>query len=117
MSLPLCRRDKGQGWRVGARKFAVQRAVGWKMGLFGLAIHLANPTEPKPDATDFATSPDSRAFIAGSSEGWAQAAIAAGIEPVAAQASATRVTAFYTGEVRGCKQNSITWLFNHDAPQ
>ena len=72
--------------------------VGWELGLMGLAIHVADPDEPMPDEAAFATSTEGRAFIAGSSEGWAQAAVAAGEEPGAARAAATRTTAFYTGE-------------------
>ena len=72
--------------------------VGWELGLMGLAIHIMYPDEPMPDETAFATSPEGRAFIAGSSEGWAQAAVAAGEEPGAARMSAARTTAFYTGE-------------------
>ena len=72
--------------------------VGWEMGLLGLAIHLAQPTVPKPGEAAFATSPDGKAFITGSSEAWGQAAVAAGTDPDAAQAAARRTTAFYTGE-------------------
>ena len=72
--------------------------VGWEMGFLGLAFHLAQPNEPKPDEMAFATSPDGKAFITGSSEGWAQAAIAAGTDPDTAHAAARRTTAFYTGE-------------------
>ena len=72
--------------------------VGWELGLMGLAIHLTQPAEPKPDEAAFATSPDGKAFIAGSSERWGQAAVAAGTEPDAARAAAKRTTAFYTGE-------------------
>ena len=72
--------------------------VGWELGLMGLALHLTQPTEPKPDEAAFATSPDGKSFIAGSSEGWGQAAVAAGTEPDAARAAARRTTAFYSGE-------------------
>ena len=72
--------------------------VGWELGLMGLAIHIAQPTEPMPDEMAFVTSPDGRAFIAGSSEMWAQAAVSDGAEPDAARAAARRTTAFYTGE-------------------
>ena len=72
--------------------------VGWELALMGLAIHIEQPTEPMPDEVDFATSPDGKAFIAGSSDMWAQAAIDAGAEPDAARAAARRTTAFYTGE-------------------
>ena len=73
--------------------------VGWELGLMGLAIHVTQPDEPIPDEAAFGASPDGRAFIAGSSEGWAQAAVAAGTEPDAADAAARRTTAFYTGEL------------------
>ena len=72
--------------------------VGWEMAFLGLALHVANPSAPKPDEEEFATSTEGRAFITGSSEGWAQAAIAAGTVPEVARAAAGRTTAFYTGE-------------------
>ena len=72
--------------------------VGWEMGLMGLAIHIAQPDEPMPDEAAFAASPEGKAFIAGSSQAWAQAAVAAGEDPLQAHAAAARTTAFYTGE-------------------
>ena len=72
--------------------------VGWELGLLGLALHLAQPAEPKPDEAAFATSREGKAFITGSSEGWGQAAVKAGADPDAARAAAKRTTAFYTGE-------------------
>ena len=72
--------------------------VGWETGLLGLAIHLAQPTVPKPDAAAFATSPDGKALITGSSEAWGQAAVAAGTDRNAAWSAAKRTTAVYTGE-------------------
>ena len=72
--------------------------VGWEMGLMGLAIHLEYPDDPMPDENTFATSPDGRAFIAGSSEAWGEAAITAGTGAETARAAARRTTAFYTGE-------------------
>lgn len=72
--------------------------VGWESALLVLAMHLANPAAPKPDEVAFAASADGRAFIAGSSAAWAEAAIAAGEEPGAARGAAARTTAFYTGE-------------------
>ncbi len=72
--------------------------VGWELALVGLAIHLAQPDEPKPDEAAFATSPDGKAFITGSSEAWGHAAVAAGTDPDAARAAVERTTAFYTGE-------------------
>lgn len=72
--------------------------VGWEMAFLGLALHLADPSAPKPEMEEFATSPEGRAFITGSSEGWAEAAIAAGTEAETARAAAGRTAAFYTGE-------------------
>ena len=72
--------------------------VGWELGLLGLAIHLAQPAAPVPDPAAFAVSPDGRAFISGSSEGWEQAAVAFGTDPAAARSRAGHTTAFYTGE-------------------
>ena len=72
--------------------------VGWEAGLLGLALHVAQPAEPKMDEIAFATSPDGKAFITGSSEAWGQAAVAAGADPDGARAAAKRTTAFYTGE-------------------
>ena len=72
--------------------------VGWEMGLLGLTIHVSEPDAPKVDEAAFAASRDGRAFIAGSSEGWARAAVAAGTDAETAAASARRTTAFYTGE-------------------
>ena len=72
--------------------------VGWDLGLLGLAIHLAQPTEPKPDEAAFAASPDGKAFINGSSELWGQAAVAVGTPPDVAHKAARRTTAFYTDE-------------------
>ncbi len=72
--------------------------VGWELALAGLALHLENPNEPKPDEMEFVTSPDGKAFIKGSSEAWGQAAILAGTDPGAATAAVRSTTAFYTGE-------------------
>ena len=72
--------------------------IGWELGLLSLDFHIAQPAAPKPDEAAFAASPDGKAIIAGSSEGWSQAAIAAGADPDAAHAAARRTTVFYTGE-------------------
>ena len=72
--------------------------VGWELGLVGLALHIAQPDDPMPDEAEFATSPEGRAFIKGSSDGWGRAATASGTESATARAAADRTTAFYTGE-------------------
>ena len=75
--------------------------VGWEAGLLGLAIHLAQPAATMPDPAAFAASKDGKAFLTGSSEGWEQAAVAAGTDPGLARSRARRTTAFYTGEGDG----------------
>lgn len=72
--------------------------VGWDLSLLGLARHLARPDDPKLDDEAFAASPEGRAFIAGSSEGWRDASIVSGTAADTARAAAGRTTAFYTGE-------------------
>ena len=72
--------------------------VGCELGLMGLAIHIVQPNEPKPDEAAFATSTDGKEFITGSSERWGHASVVAGTEPEAAGAAARRTTAFYTAE-------------------
>ncbi len=72
--------------------------VGWELGLVGLALHLAQPSEPKLDEAEFATSQDGKSFITGSSVGWLHAAVTFGTDPDAARAAALQTTAFYTGE-------------------
>ena len=72
--------------------------VGWEMGFLGLMFHLARPDDPMPDDTAFATSRDGRVFMAGSSEAWGDAAVAAGAQRDVARAAARQTTAFYTGE-------------------
>ena len=72
--------------------------VGWEMGLMGLAIHVEQPDASMPDEEAFAASPEGRAYIKGSSDGWAQAAIDAGDDEDSARGAAMRTAAFYTGE-------------------
>ena len=72
--------------------------VGWELGLMGLAAHLERPDEPQIDEAAFVASSEGRAVMAGSSEAWGRAAVAAGADPAVARAAAQRTTAFYTGE-------------------
>jgi uncharacterized protein YndB with AHSA1/START domain len=67
--------------------------IGWEMGLMGLAEHFLAPDGPPPRDV----LPDLSDYITASSEAWAGASIAAGTEPDAARAAATRCTAAYTG--------------------
>ena len=72
--------------------------VAWEMATLGLAFYVADPNVPDPDLMKFATSPDGIAFITGSSNKWAKAAINAGTDPQTAQNAADKTTAFYTGQ-------------------
>ena len=92
--------------------------VGWDASLLGLAIHVALPPEPGMGDTGFADplddldfaaagegvafggSLEGKAFIEGSSERWAQAAVENGTDPEVARAAARRTTAFYTASAR-----------------
>ncbi|MFG2052864.1 SRPBCC family protein [Micromonospora sp. NPDC048930] len=73
--------------------------VGWELGLLGLASHLAaDGSGVSPDqAAAWMGSEEGRRFVALSSEGWAEASVAAGTPADEARAAGDRVTAFYTG--------------------
>ncbi len=71
--------------------------VGWELGLFGLANHIDQPDAPIVDEEAFAASPEGKALITGSCEGWGEAAICAGENAEAAREAAGRTAAFYTG--------------------
>jgi len=74
--------------------------VGWDLAInLGLGQHLETGAAVDPEAAlAWPTSPEGKAFVRGSSDGWAQASIAAGTDAAAARAAAARTTAFYTGE-------------------
>lgn len=73
--------------------------IGWDLGLLGLYLHLTSGFSASPEfEAEFAVSDDGRGFIAGASDGWRAANIAAGAAPDAAEDAAKRCTAFYTGE-------------------
>ncbi len=72
--------------------------VGWDLGLLGLALYVSSGEDLDRAEVEQATmSPDGIQFITGSSDAWADAAIAAGEDPVWAREAAARTTAFYTG--------------------
>jgi uncharacterized protein YndB with AHSA1/START domain len=73
--------------------------VGWDLAILGLERHLATRGAFDPQtAMDWPTSPEGKIFVRGSSDGWAEASIAAGTDASAAHAAGARTTAFYTGE-------------------
>jgi uncharacterized protein YndB with AHSA1/START domain len=67
--------------------------VGWDLGLFGLALHLAGLARPEQVAGP--PSASYRDLVTGSSAAWQAAAEAGGTEPEQAKAAADRTAAFY----------------------
>jgi len=73
--------------------------VGWDQAVLGLSLYLTSPADlPERDAVEaWQTSDEGRQFSGLASDRWAEASIAAGTDPTAAQAAAGRTTDFYTG--------------------
>lgn len=72
--------------------------VGWESGLLGLHQYFSASDPVKPeDGLAWLVSDEGKAFVQGCSEGWYQAALAAGIDAAEARAAADRTTAAYTG--------------------
>jgi uncharacterized protein YndB with AHSA1/START domain len=72
--------------------------VGWDLGLLGLGLHVESGEAVDPEeGLAYATTPEGRGYIARSSQGWAQAAVAAGDAPDAARAAAANAFTFFTG--------------------
>jgi uncharacterized protein YndB with AHSA1/START domain len=73
--------------------------VGWDLSFLGLALHLTDPSFVKPESEDeWLRQPESKDFVRGASDGWAQAAITAGEDRAKALESAESTRKFYTGE-------------------
>jgi uncharacterized protein YndB with AHSA1/START domain len=74
--------------------------VGWDQAVLGLSLYLAGSGDlPERNAIEaWQLSEEGLEFTRRSSDGWADANVAAGTEPEAAQAAAARTTAFYSGE-------------------
>ena len=71
--------------------------VGWEWSFMELARQIAAPSTLKFDEDAFAATPQGKAFVMGSSQLWAQAAIAAGADTATAPAAARRTAAFFLG--------------------
>lgn len=71
--------------------------VGWDLGLYGLALHLAGGGLSKEEAATWHTTPEGSAFIKGSGEGWGEAYAASGADRETATRTAAATIAFYTG--------------------
>jgi uncharacterized protein YndB with AHSA1/START domain len=74
--------------------------VGWDQALVGLTLHLTSGGErvERKAFEAWQASAEGRRFNSLSSEGWAEASIAAGADAAEAHAAAARTTDFYTGE-------------------
>lgn len=73
--------------------------VGWDLGLYGLAQHLAAPAAPRDhEAIEaWSTSEEGKAAMRLSGEAWGEADIASGTEATTARERAQRTIGFYTG--------------------
>ncbi|SDG76175.1 SRPBCC domain-containing protein [Microbacterium pygmaeum] len=72
--------------------------VGWDLSLLGLALYLGTGVGMAPDEAEaWAIGDEGSAFARESADGWAQAHISAGGDPVAARRSADATWAFFTG--------------------
>jgi uncharacterized protein YndB with AHSA1/START domain len=75
--------------------------VGWDQALVGLTLHVTGGADVALDRAEveaWQASEEGRRFVTLSSEGWAEASIAAGTDAAEAQAAAERTTGFYTGQ-------------------
>lgn len=71
--------------------------VGWDLGLMALGLHFEIKAAVDPKAAETWTlSSEGRKFVEGCSDGWAQAAIGAGLDTENANAAAGRVADFYS---------------------
>lgn len=71
--------------------------VGWDLGMMGMGKHFETRAAVDPEAAQrWVLSPAGRTFVEGCARGWADASIAAGIEPTQARAAAARVADFYS---------------------
>ncbi|TSD47753.1 SRPBCC family protein [Rhodococcus sp. KBS0724] len=71
--------------------------VGWDIGLLALSQHVEQGSDTPLETPEWSASDEGRAFMAVSSELWADAAIASGEDPAQAHAAAARTTAAYAG--------------------
>jgi uncharacterized protein YndB with AHSA1/START domain len=72
--------------------------VGWDLSLLGLAEHLESGWNKPPETdTEWTKSDNYKAFVAGSSGGWHDAAVASGEDAEAAREAADRTKAAYAG--------------------
>ena len=70
--------------------------VGWDLALLGLDLYVASGTTVDGEA--WMSSSEGKAYMRASSDGWSEAAIAAGTPEAEAREAGARTTAAYTGE-------------------
>lgn len=71
--------------------------VGWDGALVGLDLHISSGKSVDPEEfRRWEATPEGAAFMRASSTAWAEAAIAAGVDPEVARGWEERVAAFYT---------------------
>jgi uncharacterized protein YndB with AHSA1/START domain len=77
--------------------------VGWELSFAGLDLHLSSPSDaPTPaEMEGWLQTESGNTFIRGASEGWGDAAIAAGTSQVAAREAAQRTAEFYSQRACG----------------
>ena len=72
--------------------------IGWDLALTGLMLHLASRAAVDAAAVEqWTASDEGRRFTALSGQGWGDADIAGGADPLTARAAAARTIAAYTG--------------------
>jgi Uncharacterized conserved protein len=74
--------------------------TGWDLALMGLGHHIASggaAIDPQ-EGQAWSLTPEGKAFVRTSTQGWAEAHIAAGADADVARGMAARTAAFYTGE-------------------
>ncbi len=73
--------------------------VGWDLWMLGLQTHLASGwSKPEGHDEEYEKTADYKSFVRTSSDGWRDAAIAAGNDPAIAGPAAETTTAFYLSE-------------------
>lgn len=72
---------------------------GWDAALYGLALHLEDPSaDVMPRLSRFAASPEGADFTRATAEAWFEAHIATGVDKKPARKASVRTAAFYLGE-------------------
>ncbi|MRH90053.1 polyketide cyclase [Nocardia sp. SYP-A9097] len=80
--------------------------VGWDLSLMALGLHVESGASVDPAvALPFPTSPPGIEFVRAAGNGWAEAAIADGDDPVTARTARDNTIEFYTVEAEGSAES------------